>query len=245
MSWLARMVSPIVWRVPGRPARKLFSFAHAEKSSMIDLLQAARATSSPERAALYLRHATDEMRHARLFAQRSAELCRARGSGPLGEVRADTEDLYERLGEVDFLAFVHRGERRGRAQFEAYRDYFARRGAEHDRALFEAVIADERRHESYTRELLLSLAGEAGARAALRRVARWEAWRVWRRAGRAIAQRVYAILMMILYIVAVPLALLVRAVRPARSGWRVAAGEPRVTGPGAALESGDSGREVA
>ena len=183
MSRLAQVLNPIVWRLPGRAARKLHSFARAERGSMIDLMQAARTTPSAARAAMYLRHAADEARHARLFAQRSAELCRQRGREPLGEVRADTEALFERLGEVDFLAFVHRGERRGRAQFEAYHDYFVHRGAHEDASLFEGIIADERRHESYTRELLVELAGgEVAARAAMRRMGRWEAWRTWRRA---------------------------------------------------------------
>lgn len=226
MSRLAQLLNPIVWRLPGRPARKLYSFARAERGSMIDLAQAARTTPSAARAAMYLRHAADEARHARLFAQRSAALRRERGAEPLGEVRADTEALFERLGEVDFLAFVHRGERRGRAQFEAYRDYFVHRGAHEDAALFEGIIADERRHESYTRELLVALAGsEAAARAAMRRMARWEAWRTWRRAGQGLAQRAYAISMFAVYVLALPVAVLVRAVRPVRRGWQITAGE--------------------
>jgi rubrerythrin len=223
MSRLAHLLNPIVWRLPGRPARKLFAFARAERGSMIDLMQAARTTPSPARAAMYLRHAADEARHARLFAQRSAELRRERGAEPLGEVRADTEDLFDRLGEIDFLAFVHRGEQRGRAQFETYHGYFVQRGARADSALFEAILADERRHESYTRELLVELAGgEAAARAALRRMARWEAWRTWRRAGRGLAAWVYAMLMFGLYVLTMPLAVLVRAVRPVRRGWLAA-----------------------
>lgn len=248
MSRLARLLNPIVWRLPGRPARKLYAFARAERGSMIDLMQAARTTQSPARAAMYLRHAADEARHARLFAQRSAELRRARGAEPLGEVRADTEALFERLGEIDFLAFVHRGERRGRAQFEAYHAYFVRRDAHQDASLFEAIIADERRHESYTRDLLVELAGsEAAARAALRRMGRWEAWRTWRRAGQGLAQWVYAISMFGVYVLATPMAVLVRAVRPVRRGWQLAgdgspAGPARPALPGA--RPPDAPREV-
>ena len=221
MAFLVRLLNPIVWRWPGRAARKLFSFALAEHGSMIDLQQAARATPSAERASMYLRHAGDEARHARLFANRSGELRQARGQQPFGHPNADTEDLFDRLGEVGFLAFVHRGEHRGRTQFESYRDYFAKRGQERDRALFEAIIADERRHESYTYELLVELAGgEEPARVALKKSARWSAWRAWRRAGRALAQRLYGLLMVLLYLASLPLALLVLLVRPTRSGWR-------------------------
>jgi hypothetical protein len=152
--------------------------------------------------------------------QRGAELRRARGEAPPLSTSADTEDLFERLGEVAFLAFVHHGERRGRTQFEVHRDAFARRGDEKTRALFEALIADERRHEAYTWDLLVSLAGGVRpARAALRKAAAWEAWRMWRRAGRAAAHLAYATLMTALYILLLPMSLLVRAVRPIRTGW--------------------------
>src|SRR5262245_62042010 len=123
----ARLTSPLVWRLPGHDAKKLFGFARAEHGSMIDLRAAAALTESVTRRALYLRHAMDESRHATMFSRRSAELRRMRGQPAFGAPSADTERLFERLGEVGFLAFVHRGERRGRAQFEAYRDYFARR----------------------------------------------------------------------------------------------------------------------
>ena len=234
MSWAARILDPIVWRIPGRAARKFFSFALAEHGSLLDLTLAARATSSSERAALYLRHAGDEARHAKLFAARSAALRQARGAEPFGDPRADTENLFERLGEVDFLAFVHRGERRGRRQFEAHRDYFARRGDSESRALFEGIIADEARHESYTRELLVELAGgEDSARAALRRAGRWKAWRTWRRMGRALTQRLYALLMMALYLAIAPMAVIVRIARPERTGWRLSPGadSPPATAP--------------
>lgn len=102
-----------------------------------------------------------------------------------------------------FLAFVHRGERRGREQFERYARHFDRRGDTRTRALFDAILVDERRHERYTRALLVELAGgERAARAALRRAALWEAWRTWRRAGRALASAIYAVAMIAIYLVA-------------------------------------------
>jgi rubrerythrin len=219
---LARLVNPLVWRIPGHGARKLASFARAEEGSRIDLLQAAAATPVTARRAQYLRHALDETRHARMFARRSAELRRERGQVPYGRPTADTEELFARLGEVGFLAFVHRGERRGRGQFATYRDHFAARGDDRSAALFEAIMSDEQRHEDYTRALLVELSGgEAEARRALRRAAAWEAWRLWRRAGRFVAARLYAVLMTALYLALAPLALVTRIVRPARPGWRL------------------------
>ena len=125
---LARLVNPIVWRIPGNPARKLFKFSLAEHGSMLDLSAAANLTLSRERQAAYLRHLLDEKRHAQMFSARSTEIRRKQNLETLGFPNADTEKLFERLGEVRFLAFVHRGEKRGRQQFEAYRDWFARQG---------------------------------------------------------------------------------------------------------------------
>ncbi|HLK88876.1 MAG TPA: ferritin-like domain-containing protein [Polyangia bacterium] len=217
---VARATAGIVWGSPRWAARVLFSFAHAEASSRLDLLAAARRTPSEARRALYLRHALDETRHAQLFALRSAELRGKRGLPPLGLVRPDSEALFEQLGELGFLAFVHRGERRGRQQFESYRAHFARRGDDRMRALFDAILTDERRHESYTGALLEELAGGArGARRALRRAALWEAWRRWRRAGRALAGVAYAGAMSALYLVLAPLALALRLRPAAGSRW--------------------------
>src|SRR5215831_6419583 len=160
---LAKVVNPVVWRIPGHGARKLYSFSLAEHGSMLDLKAAARLTASPERSAAYVRHLLDETRHARMFATRSAELRAAEGKASFGFPSADIENLFERLGEVRFLAFVHRGECRGRQQFETYSDWFARRGDVKTRAMFDAIVRDETRHETYTRELLVELAGGEGA----------------------------------------------------------------------------------
>ena len=218
---LVRLTNSLVWRSPARAARKLHGFSLAEHSRMLDMLAAARQTASPARRGLYVRHALDEARHATVFALHSAQIEAARGRPPVGPTRGDTEHLYERLGEVGFLAFVHRGERRGRQQFEGYRDYFTGIGDDKARAMFEAILVDERRHESYSRALLVELAGdERGARRALGRAARWEAWRGWRSAGRFVADRLFTLSMLILLVLVTPLALLVRWRAPVRRGWQ-------------------------
>ena len=229
---LARLVTPLVWRVPGHGARKLYGFARAEQASRIDLLQAAQRTTSLARRAAYLRHALDEARHTTMFRRRSTELRLAESRAPFTPPGADTEDLFERLGERRFLAFVHRGEKRGRAQFELYARHFGRRGDPRTQSLFEAILVDEHRHERYTRALLVELSGgERAARAELRWAARWEAWRTWRRAGRALAGAIYAIAMTLIYLVAGPVAAvgLGAVKRPAR--WRLPLGKGPVLGP--------------
>jgi hypothetical protein len=206
---IAKWVNPFVWRIPGHGARKLFGFSLAEHGSMLDLHEAVRLTPCSTRRALYLRHMLDEARHARIFATRAAELRLKNGESSLGFPVADTEDLFTRLGEVQFLAFVHRGETTGRQQFETYRDWFGQRGDRKTSSMFAAIIEDERRHEQYTRQLLVELAGsEARARAALRAAAMWQAWRTWRRLGRFIAEKVYFALMALIYCVSAPIVLL-------------------------------------
>jgi hypothetical protein len=202
---VARLVNPVVWRIPGHGARKLFGFSLAEHGSMLDLHGAVQLTESASRRASYLRHMLDEARHARIFATRAAELRLAAGQPSLGFPVADTEDLFSRLGEQRFLAFVHRGETRGRQQFETYRDWFASRGDRKTSGMFAAIIKDELRHEQYTYALLVEVAGsEAKARSALRAAAMWEAWRTWRRLGRFAAEKVYFVLMLMIYCVSAP-----------------------------------------
>ncbi|HEY4223928.1 MAG TPA: ferritin-like domain-containing protein [Myxococcota bacterium] len=219
-SVVARALSPIVWRVRGHSARKLLQFSRAERASELDLRLAAALTSSDARRALYLAHALDESRHAVLFAMRANELRKIDGHDAVPLPEADTESLFERLGELRFLAFVHRGEQRGHNQFVAYRDHFGRRGDDKSRAMFNAILVDEDRHRTYTRALLVDVAGsERAARRALARAATWEAWRTWRRAGRFLAERAYGVAMAALFVLLAPLAWFVKLRRPAPRGW--------------------------
>jgi hypothetical protein len=218
---LARLLAPFAWRSPARAARKLHAFALAEQGSMLDMRLAAAHTPSPARAALYLRHADDEARHAQMFARRAQRLAgEARRPLALGPLQADSERLFEALGERDFHAFVHLGEDRARRQFEAYVVWFREHGREQDAKLFETILVDERRHCEYSRTLLAELAGDdISAQRALRKVARWEFGRRWLRAGRFLAERVYLVATLILYLLAAPLTLLIRLARPIRRGW--------------------------
>lgn len=198
------------WRVPGRTWRRLYAFAEAEHESALELRCAAASTPDASRAALYLKHAEDETRHARIL-RRRAEV--ARGE-PLPPPRTAHADLFARLGEVGFLAFVFRGERRGRRQFEAHVRFFAGRDPALCKAL-SAILDDERRHERYTHALLTELSERPGRE--LRRVAWRERRMRWGRAGAWLTAPIFALLMFALYILSSPLALFVRRDAP---GWR-------------------------
>ena len=210
-AWLTRVTAPFAWRSPARAARLLGSFSRAEASSMLDLLAAARATPSPERRALYLVHALDEERHAKSFAARARQLGLAHPGA------ADFDGLYDRLGEVGFLAYVHRGEARGRAQFMEHRRVLLDRGDAHGARLFEAILVDEERHERYTGELLAALS--PSPKTALRKAALREAlWR-WRRAGRFSSGILFAALASLLFVLLLPFSLVERY-RSRTTGWR-------------------------
>jgi hypothetical protein len=189
--------------------------AATEQGSYFSLQWAAQRSPSLERQALYLRHASDEARHAQIFWGRAEAL-----EPPTGPLFADAEDLYESLGEVGFVAFVHHAERRGREQFEIYADYFGRKSALEDAQLFSNVTADERHHESYSFKLLVELSGsESAARRSLRRVRLWEGFRLWKRSGQTLAGALYALLIWGLFPILFPYALLARVFLRARSGF--------------------------
>ncbi len=217
---LAQLTAPISFATKARIAKRLFVFALAEQESMLELRAAAALCESPERRALYLRHALDEERHAAMFAAHSAELRRALGKSPWGAPRAASEDLYAKLGEAGFLAFVHAGERKGRTQFTYYARYFERRGETKLRALFSTLVSDEQGHEDYTLRLLTGTEGQGRpAQRKLWRVRAWEAVRMWRRAGQGLAGAVYFAMMSVLYVSLLPLSLWVRLTRPKPRGW--------------------------
>jgi len=210
-SQLVTWLNPLVWRSPKRAARKLLSFASAEQSSLVDMLQAARNTPSAARAALYLEHAADEKRHAAMFYRRALELSRSTGLTDPMEPENTSEALYERLGEIRFLAFVHWGEHRGRQQFESYARWFKKRGNRKDHALFLQIIEDERRHETYTLQLLTEVSGSpTEAQRVIRNVRIWEAARLWLRLGRGMTLPLYSLLMTVLCVLVTPLGWLMR-----------------------------------
>lgn len=213
---IAHLVAPMWVRRDRAVAAMLARFALAERGSHLTMRWAAEHTSSPTRRALYLRHALDELRHARMFERRAGEL----GYG--GEsADADAEDLFEALGETGFLAFVTLAEGRGGREFEGYKRALAARGDDKTASLFEAILTDERRHQSYSLGLLVESAGSRlRARAWMVRVALWEAWRSVRRSSAALGSLLYALVASLLYLLVLPLfALYVKKKRPVRAGW--------------------------
>lgn len=216
---VAGLLSPLTFRSPASTAARLAVFARAEEGSRIDLCAAAARCTDPDRAARYLEHARDEARHTRMFTARARSIAEQHRLPLPDHARADGDHLFEQLGEVGFLAFVHLGEQRAVAQFSRYAAWLAGRDAR-TAAVFEALLVDERRHAAYSRALLVSLIGESEARAQIRRARMWEAWRLWRRVGRHTARLVYRGLFLALIPLLAILSVWVRLVRPDTRGWQ-------------------------
>lgn len=204
----ARLLRPFRWRDPQATARMLMDFARAERSSFFDMMEAANASADPARKAQYVAHAVDEQRHARMFSLRALELDPSlSAAAELGST--DFEHLFTHLGEARFIAFVHVGERRARAQMELFRQELASlentpRADAKTRALLEAVMKDETRHEAYSLELANTLGGSLAA------AQFWELRRGWLRVGATMSGLVYRALMTALYFALFPLKLFTR-----------------------------------
>ncbi len=208
---LARVTGALRWSTKEKAARLFMAFARAERSSHYDMLAAARLSPDPERRAAYVRHASDEARHALMFTLRAEQLNHSIAAHPR-EYTADFEHLFERLGELDFLAFVHLGEQRGRRQFAVYREELASKGDDKSRALFDAILTDEAQHASYTRTFLDRVSGgQVQSQKALRRVRRWELWRAWLRLGRVTSSALFTWSMRGVYLLLLPFALIEKA----------------------------------
>src|SRR5450755_463741 len=85
LAWLGGEWS---FRAPLRTARLLYGFARTEEQSQLELRDAARACPDERRRALYLRHALDEARHSRLFAEHAEELSRLAGGASFSRPNA-------------------------------------------------------------------------------------------------------------------------------------------------------------
>jgi rubrerythrin len=220
--WLVRAAAPLVWRSEARIARKLEGFAATEAGSALDMLKAAELTTDPRLCRLFFRHAMDEARHALLFREAARRIDPEARISTYQLIHAQRQNLFQKLGLVDFLAFVHLAERRGEAQFRALQRHFAAR--EDLSSLFARIAKDEQFHVAYSARLLRELqrAGRAKEVArALRRV-QWTRLRDgWLRAGRILGDAVARVLLSLVYLVALPMFALAQKVSdPERTGWK-------------------------
>ncbi len=237
-------VSEIAWRLPGWPRRLLAEFSLAERGSMVDMLAAAQATPRREMRRKYFLHALDEGRHATIFADR----VRALSPGRADRAEAVIEDagllqdhgivggqtLFERLGELDFLAFVYVAEADAVEQFGVYLDRNLP-DAETSASL-RAILKDEAFHVSYSRAECERYRKDGKPVDQAIRAVRWRRFKEgWMRFTRDFGEWTSGFWLLVLYFVAVgPFRVLARV---ETGGWKVVA-RPGAAGLAAARLEG-------
>lgn len=226
-----KLAAPIAWRSERKVAEKLMGFSATEHGSALDMMRAAELSSDADHRRLFFRHALDEHRHARRF----AEL--ARRIDPRTCVRsherhhAEPQDLYRRLGPTRFLAFVHLSESQAERQFQTLARHFQTARNPHApvlHTLFSELAREEHVHVAYSRHLLERSFPEStrgrDVKNALRRERRALAWAAWKRAGFRIGDRLVALLMLVLFVAVLPpFSLIKRLTTKERAGWQKSA----------------------
>lgn len=235
-SLLLRLVSAVVFRLPGRPAAKMAEFSHTEYGSGLDMLGATEACANPILRRQYYRHALDELRHARMFRSRSRALSDGRAlavaedAARVHEQGIRTKDpLYHQLDETEFLAFVWVHELDGARQFEVYSELM--RDDPDSVDMFARIAKDERFHIAYSRAELdrRAEAGEAKAVATAVQNVRIRAFKqLWLRGARQFGQWMSGLWLGLLYVLVVTPFAFVARWREQHAGGLVAveAGEP-------------------
>lgn len=185
------------------------------------MLRASELAGDPRLRRIFLRHALDEARHARMFRRASMNLDHAAVEclSEHATSHAHLQDLYARKGEVAFLAFVRRAERRGEAHFRALAAHLADSRPELA-SLFLEIAKEERFHAGYSEHWLGKRAGAAQAGHVFRE-AREAAWATWRRSGQAIGGRLAWLVCSSFYFTVLPaFAVVARVCDPERPGWK-------------------------
>jgi hypothetical protein len=228
--WLT-LVSEVAWRLPKRPARMLAQFSQAERGSCYDMLAAAELTETRALRRKYLEHAIDESQHAAVFRKRALALGVSREEAALFDAAylgehgiVGGETLFERLGELEFLAFVHISEKRALEQFEVYQQ--RRLPDDETLSALRRICKDEVFHMTYTGAELERLRKEGEGKAV--RAAEWRIFRSrykegWLRFSRDLGAVMSGLWLTLLYVLVVgPFKLLARR-EP--EGWRPASHE--------------------
>jgi hypothetical protein len=234
-----------LWSDAERTILTLESFARTEEDGGLDLLAAAHHVRDPELQKSLRLHAEDERRHAQLFraragelrllhsvatlheADRALDLARARGQ-LAHQIHAGFDaSLCEELGELGYVAMLHVAERRAAALFERQRDALAADAA--TRAIFDAILRDEKFHIAYTGSCLKRWA-QAGrgheVRKALGEARGSRLFGAWKRLGLRCAGRLgRALLWLSYWTVLLPFCCIARA-HGAAPGWRIPAVRP-------------------
>lgn len=222
-TWI-RLTGLISWRSPNRQALLMSKFAATERGSSYDMLCALENTQYPELRQKYLHHALDEARHARLFRARALALGVDREQAALIDIGylqdhgiIGGETLFERLGEHEFLAFVHDAEQRGLEHFLIYLN--SDQTDQQTKEALKGITKDEHFHRSYSRAALQTYAPKEGE-ALLKKVRMRRYKEAWMRMARTIGTVMSGFWLQIVYFLLVfPFRVFTK---PDKSGWAAA-----------------------
>lgn len=223
-----RLLAPVhrwVWSDPRRCGHKLLQFSLTEADGGRDITRAAELTADPLLRRLYLVHALDEQRHARLFYQRGAAVLAAlpdddapafQGAGFAPGERG-LDDLKVEAGDAPLLAFMHLSERDAARRFAIYTEVLGHDPATRD--VFAEILRDEAFHMNYTHAQLVRVAPTLAGREL------WSArfsrlWKGYLRVASAIAGVMGGFMLTVQYFAVVPVFAWFARRRPPRTGWQ-------------------------
>jgi hypothetical protein len=228
-----------VWSDRHRRAHKLLRFASTEADGGQDLSRAAELTNDALLRQLYLRHALDEHRHARLFRDRGLALlteCENRKEAPsffeanwLSPGERGLDDLRVGKDPQDgLLAFLHLSEKAAAGRFCIYQEVLV--SDPKTQSVFKDVLQDEAFHMAYTYKQLARVSpSRHGWRLWQARLVRL--WKAYLRLMVAVASVIGTALLLLQYFVFLPpFALLAKraALKEPRGWWpRRSASSPK------------------
>lgn len=208
-----RLLRPIhswVWDDPRRRARKLLRFAETEADGSRDLSRAAELTGDGLLRQLYLRHASDEQRHAELFRKRGRALIRslpraaevgfeanwfAPGERGLDDLRVGRDD------DASLLAFLHLSEKAAAGRFALYQEVLT--ADPETQAVFSAILRDEIFHMTYTHQQLTRVAPRKWS-ARLWKARLGRLWKAYLRLAAAVAGLLGTLMLLLQYALLLP-----------------------------------------
>lgn len=246
-TFMLRRRSRPVWHDPVRTVLTLESFARTEADGGADIGSAAGKVADEELRGHLLRHTEDELRHARLFADRAAalretvsippereheaegdsyDLSRGRPSTEVNAHGFFTTGLLDELGEVAYVAMLHAAERQAAQLFQVHADLTRHDPQTH--AVFQEILKDEKYHVAYTRTILDKWSEQGRAREVdeARSAARsGRALSAWKRLGvRSAAGFSHVVLRVLYFTLLAPFGLAARRAR-GFDGWQTASSE--------------------
>ena len=221
---LVRAWAPVSFWGHKRMARRLLSFAHAEQGSALEMLAACEHVDETGMRRLFMQHALDEFRHARLLRTAAHRVDPAVKGSEYDLVRATRQDLLARWGLLEFMAFVYVAEVEGQRRFAALARHFE--GHPELGALFTLLSTEEKFHVSYSNKRLqqFAAAGQGSqVRWALWRVKGRRAWEGWRGLGRRMADSVARACLATILLAVMPLFAVLQRKDRSGSQWRTPA----------------------